>query len=189
MNEFGAELIKAVTREGSKVLFTTKAEALGAEMVGREAARYAATVVGGEGSVAVAQAGARYATTKATAQTLVKVAGPLAGVVSTPVIEMALLAVDDEFHDAEDYVEAGMRGLISGAAGAAGGIAAGAVPVIGPVAGPVAAVAANYYVNARLKESKALAGAAQQVVDVGENVAEVASRTVSAAAKVAMFRW
>ncbi|MFE2518222.1 hypothetical protein [Streptomyces mirabilis] len=182
MDDLKTELIKTTAREGLKVLFTKKAESLGAEMVGREAARYAATLVGGEGAEAIAQAGARYATTEATAQTLVKVAGSLAGAVSTPIIEVVLLARDDEFHDAEEYVEAGMRGLISGAAGAVGGIAFGAVPVVGPVAGPVASAAASCYVNGRLKESKALAGAAQQVVEVGETVAEVMSRTVTGAA-------
>ncbi|MGH4029217.1 hypothetical protein ACQB60_09815 [Actinomycetota bacterium Odt1-20B] len=172
-----AEVIKTTVRESTKVLFTKKAEALGAETVGREAARYA--------------------TAKGSAQTLVKVAGPLAGVVSTPVIEVALLVRDDEFHDTEDYVEAGMRGLVSGAAGAAGGIAGGAVPVVGPVLGPVAGATTSYYVNARLKESKALAGPAQQVVEVGESVAEVMSRTVVGAVtqgakglvKIATFGW
>ncbi|MEV0445797.1 hypothetical protein AB0I84_40065 [Streptomyces spectabilis] len=196
MDDLKTELIKTTAREGLKVLFTRKAESLGAEMVGREAARYAATAVGGGGAEAIVQAGTQYATTKATAQTLVKVAGPLAGAVSTPIIEVVLLAVDDEFHGAEEYVEAGMRGLISGAAGAVGGIALGAVPVVGPVAGPVASVAASYYVNGRLKESKALEGAAQHVVEVGENVAEVMSKTVTGAAvacvkgsvKIATFR-
>ncbi|MFI7315786.1 hypothetical protein [Streptomyces venezuelae] len=164
MDDLRNELIKAAVRESVELLSTKKVQAL-------------------------TQAGARYAMDESTARTMVKVAGPLAGVVSTPIIEIVLLARDDAFHDAEDYVEAGMRGVISGAAGAAGGIAFGAVPVVGPVAGPVATVAAAGYVNRRLKESKALEGAAHQVVEVGENVAEMTTRAVSGAWRRVSGAW
>jgi len=192
------QLIKKTAAEGTKAVLKQGAEILGAQHVAkvaaREGAKYAATVASQKGaeagvSVATAQAAARYATnvaaSKATAETLAKSAGAAAGIVIAPIAEVITLARDGQEHSGAEYTEAGMRGVVSGAAGTLATVAAGAaagsvVPGAGTVVGAVAGLAASLQVNSWLKENSALQSAADEVVEVVEGIADLASDAADA---------
>jgi hypothetical protein len=158
-------------RQGAKLAVGKVGAAHVANVTTRESVRYASNVTATRAAGGIAAsygprraaelAATNIAAAQATAERLSKVAGPVAGVVVAPLVEMAALRLDGGQHSREEYAEAALVGVASGTASAVAGLAASAVagalygsvvPGIGTAVGIVAGIAAGIAGKSQMKE-------------------------------------
>lgn len=158
-------------RQGAKLAAGTLGAAHVATVTTRETARYASNVAATRAAGGIAAtygprraaelAASNIGAAQAGAERLSKVAGPVAGVVISPLMEMAALKLDGQDHTRAEYEDAALVGVASGAASAVAGLAASAaagavygsvVPGIGTAVGLVAGVAAGIAARSGVRE-------------------------------------
>jgi hypothetical protein len=116
------------------------------------------------GMQALATTAVKTVGTRSAAQAAVPIAGKAAGALAAPVVEVALMYIDDNEYTGREYARAagqatvaGIAGMVaSGASATTVGLACAAVgsvvPGLGTAVGFAVGAATSYFVNKRLKE-------------------------------------